>query len=68
MIDKQPLRGAFDYLLESISAQRSKPTADIPPSFPPPPEITERRTAKRDMSVTGAIISRIWLALLAWRA
>ena len=61
MIDMQPPRGAFDYLLEPIRDQLQPP--------PPPPErsggsgpqrihieieITDHRTVKRDMGLAQA--------------
>ena len=73
MIDMQPPRGAFDYLLEPIRDQLQP--------LPPPPErsggsgpqrihieieITDHRTVKRDMGLAGAIISLILFGLLAW--
>ena len=71
MIDAQPPRGAFDYLLEPIRDQLQPP--------PPPPErgggsgsprihveieITERHPVKRRLGLIGWLL--LGLGLLAW--
>lgn len=72
MIDAQPPRGAFDYLLDPIRDQLQQPlpppergVGGSPPRIHIEIEIVDRR-AKCDMSRAGAIIALILLALLAW--
>jgi hypothetical protein len=74
MSETEPLRGAFDYLLDPIRDQPPPPSSPERDGGGRPQrtrggtEITERRPVKRDMGLTGAVISLIPLGLLAWGA